>query len=107
MGQFEEGLKEGQEAARLEPNVEPPYRRELNAYICLDRLLEADQIATKVRALIARRLSIMGQGQFLAAVPLFEQSGSDTACRRPRSCAPFKKADHALIVPPDRLRLFR
>lgn len=25
MGQFEEGLKEGQEAVRLEPKVEPPY----------------------------------------------------------------------------------
>jgi len=51
MGQFEEGLKEGQEAARLGPNVEPPYRRELDAYICLDRLPEADQVAAKVRAL--------------------------------------------------------
>ncbi|MFY9675835.1 MAG: winged helix-turn-helix domain-containing protein [Terriglobales bacterium] len=51
MGQFEEGLKEGQEAARLEPNVEPPYRRELDALICLDRLPEADQVAAKVRAL--------------------------------------------------------
>jgi eukaryotic-like serine/threonine-protein kinase len=51
MGQFEEGLKEGQEAVRLEPNVEPPYRRELDAYICLNRLPEADQVAAKVRAL--------------------------------------------------------
>jgi DNA-binding winged helix-turn-helix (wHTH) protein/tetratricopeptide (TPR) repeat protein len=51
MGQFEEGLKEGEEAARLEPHVEPPYRRELDAYICLDRLPEADQVAAKVRAL--------------------------------------------------------
>jgi len=51
MGQFEEGLKEGLEAARLQPNVEPPYRRVLDAYICLDRLPEADQIAAKVRAL--------------------------------------------------------
>jgi serine/threonine protein kinase/tetratricopeptide (TPR) repeat protein len=51
MGQFEEGLKEGLEAARLEPNVEPPYRRELDAYICQDRLPEADQVAAKVRAL--------------------------------------------------------
>jgi DNA-binding winged helix-turn-helix (wHTH) protein/tetratricopeptide (TPR) repeat protein len=51
MGQFEEGLKEGLEAARLEPSVEPPYRRVLDAYISLDRLSEADQVAAKVRAL--------------------------------------------------------
>jgi len=51
MGQFEEGLKEGQEATRLEPTVEPPYRRELDAYICLDRLSEADQLTAKVRTL--------------------------------------------------------
>jgi DNA-binding winged helix-turn-helix (wHTH) protein len=51
MGQFEEGLKEGLEAARLQPDVEPPYRRVLDAYICLDRLPEADQVAAKVRAL--------------------------------------------------------
>ncbi|MGA9509378.1 MAG: winged helix-turn-helix domain-containing protein [Candidatus Sulfotelmatobacter sp.] len=51
MGQFEEGLKEGQEAAGLEPNVEPPYRRELDAYICLNRFSEADQVAAKVRSL--------------------------------------------------------
>jgi tetratricopeptide (TPR) repeat protein len=51
MGQFEEGLKEGLEAARLEPSVEPPYRRVLDAYISLDRLPEADQVAAKVRAL--------------------------------------------------------
>jgi DNA-binding winged helix-turn-helix (wHTH) protein/tetratricopeptide (TPR) repeat protein len=51
MGQFEEGLKEGQESARLEPNVEPPYRRQLDAYMCLDRFPEADKTAAKVRAL--------------------------------------------------------
>jgi DNA-binding winged helix-turn-helix (wHTH) protein/tetratricopeptide (TPR) repeat protein len=50
MGQFEQGLKEGLEAAQLQPDVEPPYRRELDAYICLDRLREADQVAAKVRA---------------------------------------------------------
>ena len=33
LGQCEEGLKEGLEAARLEPNVEHPYRRQLDAYI--------------------------------------------------------------------------
>jgi len=51
MGQFEAGLKEGLEAARFQPNVEPPYRRELDSYICLDRLAEAHQAAAKVQAL--------------------------------------------------------
>jgi eukaryotic-like serine/threonine-protein kinase len=50
LGQFEEGLKEGQEAAVLQANVEPPYRRQLDAYICLDRLAEAKQLAEKLRA---------------------------------------------------------
>ena len=50
LGQFEEGLKEGQEATRLQPNVEPPYRRQLDAYMCLDRLDEAKQLAEKLRA---------------------------------------------------------
>jgi len=49
-GQYEEGLKAGLEALRLRPNVEPPYRRLLDAYICLDRLPEAKQLADKVRA---------------------------------------------------------
>jgi tetratricopeptide (TPR) repeat protein len=50
LGQFEEGLKEGQEAAALQANVEPPYRRQLDAYMCLDRLAEAKQLAEKLRA---------------------------------------------------------
>jgi eukaryotic-like serine/threonine-protein kinase len=50
LGQFEEGLKEGLEAAGLQANVEPPYRRQLDAYICLDRLAEARQLAEKLRA---------------------------------------------------------
>jgi eukaryotic-like serine/threonine-protein kinase len=50
LGQFEEGLKEGQEATRLQPNVEPPYRRQLDAYLCLDRLAEAKHLAEKLRA---------------------------------------------------------
>jgi eukaryotic-like serine/threonine-protein kinase len=50
-GRYEEGLKEGLEAVRLEPDVEPPYRRLLDSYICLDRLQEARQVAEKVRAL--------------------------------------------------------
>jgi len=50
MGQFEEGLTEGQEALRLQPHVEPPYRRLLDANLCLDRLSEAKEVAEKVRA---------------------------------------------------------
>ncbi len=50
LGQFEEGLKEGQEATALEANVELPYRRQLDAYMCLDRLAEAKQLAEKLRA---------------------------------------------------------
>jgi serine/threonine protein kinase len=50
LGQYEEGLKEGLEASRLQV-VEPPYRRQLDAYICLDRLPEAKQLAEKLRAL--------------------------------------------------------
>ena len=58
LGQFEEGLKEGQAAAELEPGAEPPWRRLLDAYICLDRLHEARRIADMARksAFAAARL---------------------------------------------------
>ena len=49
MGQFEEGLKAGQTAAQLQPNAEPPYRRLMDAYMCLDRLDEAKKVAESVR----------------------------------------------------------
>ena len=49
LGQFEEGLKEGQAATALQPNIELPYRRQLDAYMCLDRLAEAKQLAEKLR----------------------------------------------------------
>ncbi len=49
LGQYEEALQEGQEASRLQANVDPPYRRQLDAYICLDRLPEAKQLAQKLR----------------------------------------------------------
>jgi len=49
LGQYKEGLREGLEATDLEPNVEPPYRRQLDAYICLDRISEAKQLANKLR----------------------------------------------------------
>jgi tetratricopeptide (TPR) repeat protein len=48
-GQYEEGLREGLEAARLQPDVEPPYRRQMDAYMCLNRLAEARQLAEKLR----------------------------------------------------------
>jgi hypothetical protein len=50
LGQYEEGLKAGLEASRLQPNVEHPYRRQLDAYLCLDRLGEARQLADRLRA---------------------------------------------------------
>jgi hypothetical protein len=49
LGQFEDGLKEGQAAYQLQPNAEPPYRRLLDAYMCLDRLDEAEKVAERVR----------------------------------------------------------
>ena len=51
LGRFEEGLKEGLSAAQLQPNAEPPYRRLLDAYMCLDRLDEAKIVAENVRVL--------------------------------------------------------
>jgi tetratricopeptide (TPR) repeat protein len=51
LSQFEEGLKAGQEALRLLPQTEPAYRRLLDAYMCLDRLSDAKELAPKVRAL--------------------------------------------------------
>jgi hypothetical protein len=49
LGQYDDGLKEGLEAARLQANLEPPYRRQLDAYICLSRLPEAKELAEKLR----------------------------------------------------------
>jgi DNA-binding winged helix-turn-helix (wHTH) protein/tetratricopeptide (TPR) repeat protein len=50
VGQFEDGLKEGHEANRLQPDAEAPYRRILDGYMCLDRLAEAHGVAEKVGA---------------------------------------------------------
>jgi eukaryotic-like serine/threonine-protein kinase len=50
MGRFEEGLKEGLESARLQPDVEPPYRRTLDSYICMDRIPEGERTMAQVRA---------------------------------------------------------
>jgi eukaryotic-like serine/threonine-protein kinase len=49
LGQFEDGLKAGEEAVRLQPHIEPPYRRLLDAYMCLDRLDDAKKVAETVR----------------------------------------------------------
>jgi eukaryotic-like serine/threonine-protein kinase len=49
-GQYEEGLNEAQEAIRLGADSEAPYRRQLDAYICLDRLPEARKVAEQLRA---------------------------------------------------------
>ncbi|HLK68308.1 MAG TPA: protein kinase [Bryobacteraceae bacterium] len=51
LGQFDEGLREGQAASQLQPNAEPPYRRLMDAYMCLDRLDEAKKVAERVRML--------------------------------------------------------
>jgi len=50
IGQFEEELQEGQEALGLEPGSENPYRREMDAYMGLDRLDEAKQVARRANA---------------------------------------------------------
>jgi len=50
-GQYEEGLKEAGEGSRLQPDSEAPYRRKLDALICLDRLPEAKQVAEQLRTL--------------------------------------------------------
>ncbi len=50
LGKFEDGLREGQAASDLEPNAEPPWRRQLDALICLDRVEEAARLAEKVRS---------------------------------------------------------
>ena len=49
LGQFEEGLKEGQAAYQMQPNAEMPNRRLLDAYMCLDRLDEAKKVAERAR----------------------------------------------------------
>jgi tetratricopeptide (TPR) repeat protein len=49
LGRYEEALKEAQEAARLQPDTDAPYRRQLDAFICLNRLPEARQVGETVR----------------------------------------------------------
>jgi eukaryotic-like serine/threonine-protein kinase len=50
MGDFEKSLEAAQEAVRLEPRVEPPYRNLVSAYTRLDRLGEAKELLAKARA---------------------------------------------------------
>lgn len=50
LGKFEDGLREGLEAIRLQPDTEAPYRRVMDDYMCLGRLKEADQTAQAIRA---------------------------------------------------------
>ena len=50
-GQYEEGRREALEASRFDADHhDAPYRRQLDAYICLGRLPEARQLAAKLRA---------------------------------------------------------
>ncbi|MGA8672610.1 MAG: hypothetical protein WB679_22225 [Terracidiphilus sp.] len=43
------GLREGLEAVRLAPDLEAPYRRVLDAHLCLGRFGDADREAARVR----------------------------------------------------------
>jgi tetratricopeptide (TPR) repeat protein len=49
-GQYEEGLKEAEEAIRLGADSEAPYRRQLDALMCLNRLPEARKLAEQLQA---------------------------------------------------------
>jgi eukaryotic-like serine/threonine-protein kinase len=77
LGQFEEGLKEGQAAAQLQPNAEPPYRRLLDAFMCLERLDEAKKVAESVRL-----LGIGGARIHQRFLELAYLEGDDTAVAR-------------------------
>jgi eukaryotic-like serine/threonine-protein kinase len=50
-GQYEEGLKASLKASEVQPLAEPPYRRQLDAYMCLDQILEARRVGQTVRKL--------------------------------------------------------
>ena len=50
LGDFEQGLKQGQLASQLQPDAEHPYRRILDAYMGLDRLDEASKVAQQLQA---------------------------------------------------------
>jgi tetratricopeptide (TPR) repeat protein len=44
LGRYEEGLKEALETAALTKENDAPYRRQLDVYICLDRLADAKRV---------------------------------------------------------------
>ena len=50
LGDFEQGLKQGQLASQLQPDAEHPYRRILDAYMGLDRLDDARKAAQQLQA---------------------------------------------------------
>ena len=50
LGRYEEGLKEAIETSRLPQKNDAPYRRQLDADICLDRLSEAKRVGDEVRS---------------------------------------------------------
>jgi tetratricopeptide (TPR) repeat protein len=50
LGRFEEALAEGQEAARLQPDAEPSYYRQLDPYMRLDRLDKAKEVAHQAQS---------------------------------------------------------
>ncbi len=50
LGQFENGLQEAQIAQQLEPDVEPPYRRLMDAYMDLDQLGQAKKVQEGLRS---------------------------------------------------------
>jgi tetratricopeptide (TPR) repeat protein len=49
LGRYEDALKEALEAERLRPDTDAPYRRQLDVYVCLNRLQDATKVGEKVR----------------------------------------------------------
>ncbi len=49
LGRYEDGLREALETERLRSDTDAPYRRQLDVYICLDRLDEAAQVGQRAR----------------------------------------------------------
>jgi eukaryotic-like serine/threonine-protein kinase len=49
MGRFEEALQQAEMSEQLQPDAEPPYRRELDAFLCLGQYAQAHLVAGRVR----------------------------------------------------------
>src|SRR5208337_4435900 len=100
LGQFEEGLKEGQEAAWLQANVEPPYRRQLDAYIEGDPAAvarETQWFAGKPEEYLSFGLQAANQnalGQRRGSSKLYQRA-AETALRHGlrNAAAEFEEAD--------------